>query len=101
MLQSQAGASMRPNPLILPPSPVDDAWTHQTPRAAQPRRRRWSVRRLWGALACVAAALLLVLQLQLAGRRVLQHMHEQFAGSRSVPQGRTLQATLCTTYLQH
>ena len=78
MTDRQAGAYMRPQPLILPPSPVDDAWIHQAPRAAaQPRRRR-SRLRLWGCLTCTVAALLLVLlQLRLAGRWAVHHMHDQ------------------------
>ena len=75
---------MRPQPLILPPSPVDDARVYQTPRAAPPRRRRSGLR-LWGAIACAAAALLLLVQLRLAGRRVVHHMHEPSAGTRSAP----------------
>ena len=89
---------MRPKPLILPPSPVDDARTHQTPRAAQPHRRR-SVRKLVGGLACIAAALLIVLQLRLAGRRVVHHLHEQLADTRSAPRGCSMQARGCSTYL--
>jgi hypothetical protein len=67
--------------LIIPPSPVDDAWRQQSPRAVHPRRRRSRLRTL-GAIACVPAALLLLLQLRLAGRRVVHHMREHDAADR-------------------